>query len=190
MTVVEALKKLYAKLGGTADVKNISTNAGMIDAISDVAVPAELPPVTTSDNGKLLTVTNGEWNKADAPTELPPITTSDNGKLLTVTGGEWDKKSLALKTQAFSVRTDENGEALISEDNFPDDCVCMITILHTFHYGGPTESTHYAIFKKYTSTSGVRAFVIKVFNTADNLIQSNLLTNTNITVVISYLASI
>ena len=92
MTVVDALKNLYVALGGTAsDVANISTNADMINAIATVAASAgiELPAVTSSDNGDVLTVVSGKWAKADVPTELPAVTADDNGKVLKVVDGAW-----------------------------------------------------------------------------------------------------
>lgn len=51
----------------------------------------ELPDVTTSDNGKVLGVVNGNWQKItpEFPKELPSVTTSDNGKVLSVVGGKW-----------------------------------------------------------------------------------------------------
>lgn len=52
---------------------------------------ADLPDVTSADNGKVLSVVSGEWNKADAPKELPTTTTSDNGKVLAVVNGAWAK---------------------------------------------------------------------------------------------------
>ena len=65
MTNVEALKNLYVALGGTAsDVANIETSAEMINAIATVAATAttsELPKVTSSDNGKVLKVVDGQW---------------------------------------------------------------------------------------------------------------------------------
>lgn len=54
-------------------------------------VPKELPSVTSSDNGKMLGVTNGAWNKMDVPKELPSVTASDNGKVLGVANGTWTK---------------------------------------------------------------------------------------------------
>ena len=72
-TNVQALKNLYAALGGDpADVANISTNADMINAIAahiGSGGAAELPTVTTTDNGKVLTVVSGKWAAAALPTE-------------------------------------------------------------------------------------------------------------------------
>lgn len=92
---ITALQGLYVALGGTlADVANITTIPEMINAIATV-VPsgagASLPAVTDADNGKLLTVVDGEWAKADAPKELPDVTTADNGSVLKVVSGAWDK---------------------------------------------------------------------------------------------------
>ena len=48
-----------------------------------------LPEVTGTDNGQVLTVVNGAWDKAAVPTELPSVASTDNGKLLEVVGGQW-----------------------------------------------------------------------------------------------------
>lgn len=62
---ITALKALYVALGGTAsDVANITLIPDMINAIATVAATAtaaELPAVTTADNGKVLKVANGKW---------------------------------------------------------------------------------------------------------------------------------
>lgn len=70
-TVVDALKNLYTALGGTAsDVADVTTAAGMIDALAGYVGEggaAELPTVTSADNGKVLTVVSGKWEKANLP---------------------------------------------------------------------------------------------------------------------------
>lgn len=66
---IDALKKLYVAMGGdAADVANLNITPEMISAIADIyqgGGGASLPAVTTDDNGKLLTVVEGEWDKAD-----------------------------------------------------------------------------------------------------------------------------
>lgn len=65
MTNVEALKLIYAALGGDADdVAGINENPEMIAAIATVAeaaIAAVLPKVTAADNGKVLKVVDGKW---------------------------------------------------------------------------------------------------------------------------------
>lgn len=65
---VEALKKLYVKLGGDADdVSGITLISEMIEAISalvDSGLPGSLPPVKAADNGKVLKVVDGAWTAA------------------------------------------------------------------------------------------------------------------------------
>jgi hypothetical protein len=61
----------------------------IIDAISSGG-GSDLPPITPQDEGKVLTVDdNGEWEVANVPTELPSVTSTDNGKFLCVSNGEW-----------------------------------------------------------------------------------------------------
>ena len=68
---VDALKKLYVALGGSADdVKNITLIPDMINKIAVVAATAtekELPTVTSSNNGQVLTVDGGKWKAKDLP---------------------------------------------------------------------------------------------------------------------------
>ena len=100
-TTIIALRNLYVALGGTADdVANLTLIPDLINAIAaliDSGATKELPKVTSSDNGKLLTVSGGKWTKAVAPTELPAVTADDNGKVLKVASGQW------------AVGTDETG---------------------------------------------------------------------------------
>lgn len=69
---VEALKELYIALGGSApNVADITLIPDMIKAIAahiSGGGVAELPSVTTADNGKVLTVVEGEWSAAALPT--------------------------------------------------------------------------------------------------------------------------
>lgn len=68
---VDALKALYVALGGSAaDVANITLIPDMVNAIAALVQSggtAELPSVTTTDNGKVLTVVSGKWAAADLP---------------------------------------------------------------------------------------------------------------------------
>lgn len=81
MNNVEALKALYVAMGGDltdtydticdgAAVSNYVLSADVIAAIAQVAggdsKSSELPAVTSEDDGKVLTVVNGEWAAAEA----------------------------------------------------------------------------------------------------------------------------
>lgn len=57
-----------------------------------------LPIVTSADNGKVLGVVGGVWDKMGVPTELPAVTGSDNGKVLSVSNGSWNKNTLPKVT--------------------------------------------------------------------------------------------
>lgn len=69
--ITDALINLYIALGGDVDdVENITNVADMINAIAGACVTgeiAQLPTVTTADNGKVLTVVAGKWDKANLP---------------------------------------------------------------------------------------------------------------------------
>lgn len=87
-TTVQALKELYAKLGGDlADVALIDRVPDMIEALNSIAVAVPAP--TAEDEGKVMTVgEDGELGFANA---LPPVTSGDAGKVLTVDEqGAWN----------------------------------------------------------------------------------------------------
>ena len=76
---VEALKALYAALGGSADtVANMVIIPEVIGAIATLVsagLPGTLPSVAKTDEGKVLTVNNkGEWVAADLPADSTPNT--------------------------------------------------------------------------------------------------------------------
>lgn len=69
----------------TADLLNKAENG-----IADASV-AELPSVSGTDEGKVLTVdSSGDWVADNLPAELPSVSDTDEGKVLTVdSSGDW-----------------------------------------------------------------------------------------------------
>lgn len=71
MSNVEALKELYEAFGGDPDDFDAQTNPEAILLVADAAKKAMgsvLPAVKApGDNGKVLTVVNGEWAAAALP---------------------------------------------------------------------------------------------------------------------------
>ena len=66
------------------------TIANALVSIADRIAGDHLPTVTSSDNGKALLVSGGEWTAAAIPAQLPAVTSADSGKILTVnSSGEW-----------------------------------------------------------------------------------------------------
>ena len=133
INTVESLRGLYVALGGNiTEVANLNTIPELLTEISTVAQAAatELPAVKPADNGKVLTVVNSKWAKADLPTAasdklgcvkvgsglsiadgvlsasggLPAATAADKNKYLVVNNnGEWVKSSYASMQRAFSI---------------------------------------------------------------------------------------
>lgn len=102
MTILEALKAVLTALGGNpATLPAGATNADVIAAIATAAATVtsaattkELPAVTGSNNGQVLTVYQGAWKAKDLPAELPAVTAENNGEVLTVDAGAWKAKAL------------------------------------------------------------------------------------------------
>ena len=71
MTTVDALKSVYTALGGSAsDVADLTLIPDVIAKIAVVAATAtetELPKVTSSNNGQVLTVDGGKWKAKALP---------------------------------------------------------------------------------------------------------------------------
>lgn len=71
MTNVEALKALYTAFGGSSEtVANMTTSADVINALASIvptAIAPELPKVTSSNNGQVLTVDGGKWKAKALP---------------------------------------------------------------------------------------------------------------------------
>lgn len=80
---------------------NIFSNPGLAQGT--------LPPVNENDNGKILKVVEGMWDKAtpSGGSSLPAVTADDNGSVLTVVEGEWDKAPTSSDVLAVSFTADE-----------------------------------------------------------------------------------
>jgi hypothetical protein len=69
---ITALKNLYVALGGDSSaVANMVIIPDLINAIAthiSSGGAAELPAVSATNNGQVLTVVSGEWKAADLPT--------------------------------------------------------------------------------------------------------------------------
>lgn len=95
---IDALKNLYVALGGTAaTVADIVIIPDMINAIAALVTSgatAELPKVTSEDNGNALLVSSGKWAKGAIPAELPAVSATNNGQVLTVVEGAWAAANL------------------------------------------------------------------------------------------------
>lgn len=67
MTTVQALREIYKALGGSgADITdNMLIPEALILIAGKVATIQGLPAVTTTENGKIMKVVEGEWALAD-----------------------------------------------------------------------------------------------------------------------------
>ncbi len=93
MTTIEALREVYKALGGTGTdiADNMTIPEALVVIATAVASTIELPAVTTSNNGQVLTVSAGKWVAADIPSQLPAVSAPDDvGKVLKVNdSGVW-----------------------------------------------------------------------------------------------------
>lgn len=88
--------------------------AYLADAPKVTTFIEELPPVTVEDNGSVLSVVDGAWNKAAPVEELPAVTAENNGEILTVVEGIWDKAEPTKELP--TVTSEDNGDVLTVVD--------------------------------------------------------------------------
>lgn len=98
-------------------------SATYYDSLGSMWVPVkaedELPSVSWSDNGKVLTVKDSKWQavEPEGGSGLPDVTTEDNGKTLKVVDGEWS----VVTTSDGTSYTFGYGEPLSSIEAKPGD---------------------------------------------------------------------
>lgn len=127
-TTVQALKELYATLGGNlADVALIERIPEMIEALNSIAVAVPAP--TAEDKGKVITV--GDDGALDFANALPPVTAEDAGKVMTVdeqgvwnpaeaSGGELNAYYIQAKIGYPSTSTHMQGTDIVYEIPFSE----------------------------------------------------------------------
>lgn len=169
MTNVDALKKLYIELGGNKeDIANIETSADMIEVLANIAGGTiELPAVSSTDNGDVLTVVSGKWAKAELPVELPAVTTSDEGNALIVSSeGKWAKE--AIPSQLPAVTSADEGDVLtVDSEGKWAKASTESDVLKVTTSGNPSSPTLSATYKDIDDALDAGKFVY-LMSTYDN----------------------
>jgi len=90
--------------------------ARRVTALEEGGGGGGLPPVTSADNGDVLTVVEGSWNKAEPIAELPEVTSADNDDILKVVSGVWSKATptdgLTVLWRNLDIDTDFEGQTI------------------------------------------------------------------------------
>lgn len=78
-------------------------------AMERIESALELPTVTNTDNGKVLKVVAGKWQKAaDSGDTLPVVSAADNGSVLGVVAGAWAKDSPVYAATGTLTKNESN----------------------------------------------------------------------------------
>lgn len=74
-----------------------------------LGIPLQIPVVTSTNEGEILKVENGQWTVGKAPTGVPDVTSADDGKVLQVNNGEWTAEDV-LPTIMTGATLNDDGE--------------------------------------------------------------------------------
>ena len=137
-----------------------------LQADDDISVTTTtaLPDVTDADNGSILKVIDGIWNKSTESIELPSVTSSDNGSVLQVVGGNWSKSTSisSAVTQITPNPTMTSDATIIDGLLYRTSASSVYTILNTFVWKA---------FKNSYRTSTNDCWIPEVSGTVNSWIQ-------------------
>ncbi len=68
-------------------------------------------PSQTGNNGKVLTTNGSSMSWENVPTELPTVSSSDNGKFLSVVSGNWSVVEIPIYTDTITTTTTWSGSS-------------------------------------------------------------------------------
>lgn len=160
----DALKRLFLKLGGNPeDLKDDVSVEDYIDNLGEVLCGAELPPVSGSDNGKVLTVSSGKWEAKQpaSPTsyELTGLYIIGSGNPVSISmpsgldrntmcnNGKAIKEKIYLKLTLSADDTGSNNTTVYLPCSACCSFGCIFYGIATFH----TDTTSYKLVTVFVS---------------------------------------
>jgi len=78
-----------------------------------LGIPLQVPVVTSTNEGEILKVENGQWTVGEAPTGVPDVTSADDGKVLQVNNGEWTAEDVLPTTMTGATLNDDGEGGLV-----------------------------------------------------------------------------
>lgn len=139
--------------GDNITIGGIVWNGSAWDYSGAGQIASSLPEVDSEDNGKVLTVVDGEWNKANAASGLPTPTSSDVGKVATVVE-TYDKGTSVAEqeTYEFYYNHDIFGFANSDFESLADAETVIVTIDGTDYTANVSHGVASVSIDRYTYT--------------------------------------